>query len=103
MSSNSTKYGAVSILVHWLIALATTVLLGLGLYLHASPTTTDERGVPFRPSYIPGPHDGGSGSFRDHAEAGDQGAALSRKRAGWRHWLRLATCADLPGSYRHWQ
>lgn len=43
MSSNSTKYGAVSILVHWLIALATTVLLGLGLYLHASPTTTDER------------------------------------------------------------
>jgi len=37
------KYGIVSVLVHWLLALATAALMGLGWYLHSSPTTTDER------------------------------------------------------------
>jgi cytochrome b561 len=43
MNSNFARYGRFSILVHWLLALATATLLGLGWYLRSSPTTTDER------------------------------------------------------------
>ncbi len=43
MSSNRANYELVSILTHWILALATLALLGLGFYLHFSPTTTDER------------------------------------------------------------
>jgi cytochrome b561 len=43
MRSHIAKYGIVSVLIHWLLALATVVLLGVGWYLHSSPTTTDER------------------------------------------------------------
>ena len=43
MRSNVERYGFVSLLLHWLLALATFALLGLGWYLRSSPTTTDER------------------------------------------------------------
>ena len=43
MKSNLARYGFFSILIHWLLALATAALLGLGWYLRFSPTTTDER------------------------------------------------------------
>jgi cytochrome b561 len=43
MKSNLARYGVFSILIHWLLALATAALLGLGWYLRSSPTTTDER------------------------------------------------------------
>ncbi len=43
MRSNLARYGFFSILIHWLLALATAALLGLGWYLRYSPTTTDER------------------------------------------------------------
>ncbi len=43
MKSNLARYGFFSILIHWLLALATAALLGLGWYLHFSPTTADER------------------------------------------------------------
>jgi cytochrome b561 len=40
MRLHSTRYSIVSILIHWLLAAASVALLGLGWYLHASPTTT---------------------------------------------------------------
>ncbi len=43
MRSNLARYGLFSVLIHWLLALATAALLGLGWYLRSSPTTTDER------------------------------------------------------------
>ena len=43
MKSILARYGFFSILIHWLLALATAALLGLGWYLRSSPTTTDER------------------------------------------------------------
>ncbi|MGA8169280.1 MAG: DUF3611 family protein [Methylocystis sp.] len=43
MNSNFARYGIFSILIHWILALATLGLLGLGWYLRSSPTTTDER------------------------------------------------------------
>ncbi len=43
MKSNLARYGFFSILIHWLLALATAALLGLGWYLRYSPTTTEER------------------------------------------------------------
>ena len=45
MKSNLARYGLFSVLIHWLLALATAALLGLGWYLRSSPTTTDERAV----------------------------------------------------------
>jgi cytochrome b561 len=45
MKSILARYGLFPILIHWLLALATAALLGLGWYLHSSPTTTDERAV----------------------------------------------------------
>ena len=43
MESNFTRYGLFSILIHWLLALATAALLGLGWYLRFSPVTADEQ------------------------------------------------------------
>ena len=43
MKSNLARYGFFSILIHWLLALTTAALLGLGWYLRYSPTTTEER------------------------------------------------------------
>jgi cytochrome b561 len=43
MQSNLARYGLFSIVIHWLLALATAALLGLGWYLRSSPTTTDQR------------------------------------------------------------
>jgi cytochrome b561 len=43
MKSNLARYGIFFILIHWLLALATAALLGLGWCLRSSPTTTDER------------------------------------------------------------
>ncbi|MGA9826409.1 MAG: DUF3611 family protein, partial [Methylocystis sp.] len=45
MTSIHARYGLFSILIHWLLALATAGLLGLGWYLRSSPTTTDVRAV----------------------------------------------------------
>ncbi len=43
MKSNLARYRFFSILIHWLLALATAALLGLGWYLRFSPTIADER------------------------------------------------------------
>ncbi|HYA81149.1 MAG TPA: DUF3611 family protein [Methylocystis sp.] len=40
MPSRATRYALILILFHWLVALASLALLGLGLWLRYSPTTT---------------------------------------------------------------
>ena len=99
MSSNSTKYGAVSILVHWLIALATTVLLGLGSRPPARFAHNNRRtGVPFRPSFSLGLTTAALVLFAIMLRLAIKGppypeSAPRLAPIGW----RLATCADLPG------
>ena len=76
MDSNLTRYGVFSILIHWLLALATAALLGLGWYLRFSPATADEQAFS-RISSFPGAHHRRSSRSRDFVEAVVWRAGLS--------------------------
>ncbi len=43
MRYHAARYGFIFILIHWLLAVSSLALLGLGSYLHSSPTTTGLR------------------------------------------------------------